>query len=419
MMLDSVAVFQARLRVFQIPETSIELMIAKEVDTLAKLAFASGSTPGQDEASFIDMLVKNLNIPDINGISSGQLSGWRRAWFEAHTIMVSDLRTRVERTDDSAPRRIPIPERAAKLALQKRRLTGVSITGPLLPSYGLLDFVVTMKEEETLKYVDPSKCTSREDELVGVKREQFVKPNAAGVLVLKEGEDSTHTDMTTEHRVRQALQRRSLALDQAELLPYRVSEDYHDFLYSLVAMQAPPKFFPIDLVQILNADRAIWQRMTEHTASGISMRPDGTYPMQDAMVQARLHPMVSCLLQPLPRGGKGNGAAREGPYNNRQQKGGGGAGSKGSKAPKGGKEGKGNPKGGKGKGKGKSSGKPDRMPYSLIGLKSRTADNSKLCFDYNLPSGCSKEVSAGKCSSGVHACCGCLSSSHGYQSCSA
>jgi hypothetical protein len=58
------------------------------------------------------------------------------------------------------------------------------------------------------------------------------------------------------------------------------------------------------------------------------------------------------------------------------------------------------------------------MPWALIGLKSRTADNAKLCFDYNLPSGCSKEVSAGKCPSGVHACCGCLSSSHGYQGCS-
>lgn len=417
-MLDSVAVFQARLRIFQIPEASIQLMMSKEVDTLAKLAFASGSTPGQDESSFIEMLVKNLEILGIGAISSGQLSGWRRAWFEAHTIMVSDMRARVERTDDSAPRRIPVPERAAKLAAQKRRLTGVSITGPLLPSYALLDFVVTMREEETLKYVDPSKCTSREDELVGVKREQFIKPNAAGVLVVKEGEDSAHTDMTTEHRVRQALQRRSLALDQAELLPYRDSEDYHDFLYSLVAMLAPPKFHPIDLVQILNADRAIWQRMTEHTASGISMRPDGTYPIKDAMVLARAHPMVACLLQPLPRGGKGNSIPREGPYSNKQAKMGGNQ--KGSKGTKGSKEGKGSgQKGSKNpKGRGKSSGKPDRMPWALIGQKSRTADGNKLCFDYNLPSGCSKEVTAGKCSSGTHACCGCLSTAHGYQTCS-
>ena len=126
--------------------------------------------------------------------------------------------------------------------------------------------------------------------------------------------------------------------------------------------------------------------------------------------------MVACLLQPLPKGlsagtsspnsGKGK---RAGPYEGKV-----GTGKKGGGAK--------NRKGKEGKGKGTSKGKGkqfDRMPYALIGCKSRSSDGSKLCFDFNLPSGCQLEAGSGKCAKGVHACCGCLATSHGYQACTA
>ena len=417
-MLDSPAVFLARLRVVGIPETSITKFLAGSVNTLAKLAFASSSQPGSDETAFLAMLVANLSLQAIADITDGELACWRRIWYESHTVMVSEMRSRVERTEDSAPRRVPVPERAAKLAAQKLRLNGVAITGQLLPSYCLIDYVIAMREEEILKYVDPAKCTAREDELLGVKREQFVKPNAAGVLVLKESDDSGYADLTSEHRVRQALQRRSLALDQAELLPYRVSEDFHDFLYGLIAMQPPPNFRGIDVVQILNADRAIWARMSESTSEGISMRADGTYPIQTALAIARAHPMVACMLQPLPKSGGGTSSGSKGqgksdkrvsPYE-----------AKGPKASKGGRgsKGKGKESRSKGNGKGKNSNRgSDRMPYGLIGGKNRTPEGQKICFDFNLPGGCSREVSVGKCSNGAHVCCGCFSTIHNFQAC--
>ena len=253
-------------------------------------------------------------------------------------------------------------------------------------------------------------CTSREDELLGVKREQFIRPNASGMLVVKESESSTTADLTSEHRVRMALQRRSLALDQADLLPYGKSEEYHSFLFALTTMEPPPRFLPIDMVQILNADRAIWARMGEHTGAGISVRPNGDYPMELAMALSRAHPMVACLLQPLPRpGGSSNKPIREGPYS-----------SKGDKNPKG--KGKGRDAKGKGRGKGnksKGKNKSGPMPHALIGCKSHTADGSRICFDFNLQGGCSREASHGKCSAGAHACAGCLSTSHGYMTCTA
>jgi hypothetical protein len=263
-----------------------------------------------------------------------------------------------------------------------------------------------MKEDEQLRFVDPDRCTAREQELLGVKKEQFVKPDAGGVLRVQQAETVVKADLTSEHRVRLALQRRSLALDQCDLLEYSISESYHDFLYGLLAMVPPSGFRALDVVQILNIDRAIWARMSEYTTAGISVRPDGTYPIAVALEKARVHPMVVCMMQPPPVsfGGsrqQGKGGQRSAPYEPQDRSG------KGSKSSK----------GSKGKGKGKRNRSGVRMPTPLIGCKSATKDGGRICFDYNLPSGCSRNVADNKCSAGAHVCCGCLRGDHGYQNC--
>ena len=264
---------------------------------------------------------------------------------------------------------------------------------------------MNMREEEQLRYIDPDFCTAREQELLGVKREDFIKPDGKGRLIVGSEEQRAKADMSTEHRVRIALQRRSLALDQCDLMRYSVSESYHDFLFALITLPAPPNYKDIDICQILNADRGIWARMCEHTASGISIRPDGSYPMEAALTLARLHPLVTILLQPLQMNSKNKGSSADKiPV---------------IKKPKGDKAAK-----VKGKNKGKGKGKEGkarssvRMPFELIGCKSLTADGSKICFDCNLPKGCSRSVTDGACSAGKHVCCGCLSTSHLYQGCS-
>lgn len=404
-LLDSKATFEARLQIFGVSPAHVTAMLASNVNTLAKLAFASSSQPGVgDDQPFVAMIHRVLGL-QVGDLDDGQLAPFRRAWFEAHTVSLSEMRQRVERTDESAPRKMPVPERAARLEAQRLRLNGVSITGNLVPSFSLIDFTMNLKDEEQLRYIDPDRCTDRQQELLGVKREHFIKPGSDGMLRVSEVTDLDKADMTTEHRVRLALQRRSLALDQCDLLKYAISEAYHDFLYSLVVMIPPPGFKDIDIVQILNADRAIWARMCEHTTSGISVRVDGTYPLESALTLARIHPMVACLLQPLAKGtlGRGKGAPqdkqlRSAPYA-----------AKGTKS-KGEPKGKGKAKKGKGKGS-------MRMPLALIGCKSHTAAGDKVCFNFNLPSGCSRSVTEGKCSAGAHACCGCLSTAHGYQAC--
>ena len=116
-------------------------------------------------------------------------------------------------------------------------------------------------------------------ELVGVKKQTGIKVNAQGQVVIEDKPTVLTTDISYEFRCRQALQRRSLALDQADLISYNFFESYHDFLFSLLTMEVPSHCGAINLTQILNADRIAFQRMAEHIRNGFSMRPDDTSPL--------------------------------------------------------------------------------------------------------------------------------------------
>jgi hypothetical protein len=76
-------------------------------------------------------------------------------------------------------------------------------------------------------------------ELVGVKKQSGIKVNAQGQVIIEDKPTILTTDISCEFRCRQALQRRSLALDQADLMGYHVLESYHDFLFSLLTMEVP------------------------------------------------------------------------------------------------------------------------------------------------------------------------------------
>jgi hypothetical protein len=68
-------------------------------------------------------------------------------FFEAHALVMADLKTQVEKTDDQMPRKVPAPERNARYEAQQRRLNGVSLSGELEPSHSLIDSVLQQAED--------------------------------------------------------------------------------------------------------------------------------------------------------------------------------------------------------------------------------------------------------------------------------
>ena len=89
---------------------------------------------------------------------------WRRLQFDSHTHVLADARGRVERTDSSEPKKIPLPEKTARLAEQKKKLAHLEITADLEPSHALIDELSQMLEDGVLRHVPVERCTSRRQE---------------------------------------------------------------------------------------------------------------------------------------------------------------------------------------------------------------------------------------------------------------
>lgn len=159
---DSEAHFEARALEYGLPRALLTQLHRNGIRTLASLAFAI-FRPGADfvDATF-DAWATNVNL----GVAPtmGEMSALRRLHFEAEIIVTASLRANVESADQTAPKPIPFAERSARLDQLRRRLGGISIRGQSEPSHALLDECCSQYELRALRYLEPARCTSRENE---------------------------------------------------------------------------------------------------------------------------------------------------------------------------------------------------------------------------------------------------------------
>ena len=375
--MESAPVFEQRLRTCDVPAQAIEALKAVGVTTLAKLAFCSSYAPSMpDDTPLIRFFTTTIDAAG-DGVSAGVMSALRRAFFEAHTFMLNDLRSKIDKREDEPPRKVPQAERNARLEAQKARLTGVDISGPLEPSDSLVDLISQQREDELLRYVELEACTCRESE---VRTARTSKANKA--------------DISSDFLIRQALQRRALAYDQLEILPFAYIESWNTFLFNLMVREPLQvdgvRYNRVSLAQILEADRQAFTLASDKCRKGLQLDGAGKYPAVEAFMAARLDPLVLALLQPLPGGRQHNGDG------NRE-----------AKAPRNKSTEKGSGKGsGKKAGKNKSSAR-GIAPKELIGLHLRSKNNEPICFAYNI-SECKYAADGKKCSKGHHFCAKCL-----------
>lgn len=57
----------------------------------------------------------------------------------------------MERKEDDMPRRLPMAERAERLAIVKAELTGLTIDAQLEPAHRLVDSAIQQAEDNTLR----------------------------------------------------------------------------------------------------------------------------------------------------------------------------------------------------------------------------------------------------------------------------
>ena len=153
-LVDSEAAFEQRLREV-IPIAAVRGSVVNAgIRTFSGLAFASGTPQNRlllmAFASWIDMAT---------------YSAFRRLHFEASTLVVAQLKSRVTGDPDEGKQKLPIVEN--KRGWRTRKTPDRSRDeGELQPSFQLVDAVNNMIETNTVQWIAPSKSTSRDQEVL-------------------------------------------------------------------------------------------------------------------------------------------------------------------------------------------------------------------------------------------------------------
>ena len=301
--LDSKVVFKERALLIGMDPVVFTALEVAGIDTLAKLAFCSSYQPGaNDDSALIAVLTDATGGP----VGVAAKAVFRRLHFEASTMNLAEMKSKIERTDDSAPKRLPAPQRAAVYEKQGKKLHGMDLVGELECSNALIDEVFQQREDETLRYLPPERCTQRESEITGEKKKDAVITIKQDNLKVQEAKHDVPADVSTELRIKSALIRRALAYDQCGLVEFATMNKWMEYLYQQLMRPAPnEKFSPVGMEQALAADKALFIVAARATRAGIAPRPDGTLPLQVALKEARTDPQVTMLLMPLPKAAGG------------------------------------------------------------------------------------------------------------------
>lgn len=400
--IQSEAVFRARAVQLDVPVPIMDLFVIAGIKSMGAFAWSSSFQPGQtDETPFITMVETVLG----RRATLGEIAALRRLYYESHTVSLSEMRSRVERTDDSRPARLQPAERAARHGDQQARITGLTLSGPYECSHGFIDKVFQMMDDNVLRYISLDEITTREQELMGTKKDadvsRSIEENKDGLLRAVWSSKQPEAELDSDLRIKEAFVRRGLAFDQAGLITFSVHQAWVEDLFHRLAEAAHDHYKPLSMKQVISADKRLFIKMAEDTRSGIVPSPGMPRPLDEAMQKWSIRHEVVFLLSPLPgasNNNKGKGKQTttawqdDGPY----------------AAPKGKTKGKGKGKRSKGKGKGKAKGF-DLPP----GCVSSTPDGRRICFAYNRPGGCQ---TGANCTKGAHICGkpGCFGSHPAY-----
>ena len=115
-----------------------------------------------------------------------------------------------------------------------------------------------MYEENRSKYIDWSKCTSRESELQGDAKKDpcFTLDTSTGKLKVESKPQTEHADASSEILLQKT--RRSLAMDQANIIEFSKMQVWTDRLIKIRVEEPPPGFVKPTMKQLQAADQKMF-----------------------------------------------------------------------------------------------------------------------------------------------------------------
>jgi hypothetical protein len=378
---ESEAAFAARALTIGLEPTVLEKIKQGGLNTFGKFAYSCAYQPGSsEEKPFVDLLTTVLGAqPTVR-----ELAVLRRLYFESHALSVADLRTRVASREDDQPKKMPAPERAARLAIQRLALVGLDITGHNEPANSLVDRCVQQLEEGQLRHIPLNECPSRPQEILNVKKDSVITFDAQGSIRLNKRDLETKTDVSSDLKIQAAFLRRALAYDQAGLISFSVLNNWATRCFDIMARDPPAGYRRVTMEQILTADKELFVLTADATRADLVPLPGAQKPADVAIKALIENPKVQYLLLPLPGGHAAHSSSsselpkRPAPYEAKGYKG-----------------------GGKGK-KGKDF-KGSSTPSVPQGCVTKDGNKRPICFSFNT-SGCKYAKPGARCRKGMHVC---------------
>lgn len=389
-LIDSAAAFDKRCD--ELRDGLKDLFHIASITTYSELAFAIGTPQTPVPDAEMQRFTDNLHG---GPATVGDCAVVKRLHFESITLVMADLRSQVSTGDVSEPaRKLPYVEKVRRLNAQQTRITGLSHRNEQQPSHSLIDMCFQMIESGSLLYVPPSKCTSREVEILSdskAKQKQVVTLEQ-GALKASSSSELPLADVGTELKLMFAFQRRGLAFDLVGLLTWSVHVEWTNKLYRALTADVAAGFNPVSLTQLIRADKELFLIISTEYQGPLKAEVPADPPLDDLVKQLMLDPRINIHLTPTARVDKRSSTDKVNDADPRPPK---------------------NPK--KGDPKAKST---PSLPDALKGLGTKTKDGKPICWHYNLEKGCSNNIKKGRCRFGFHQCMKCGKKEHGASTCS-
>lgn len=391
---DSKAHLQKRCSDMGMSDRAILQLTQNNLDTMGKIAFAVGQ-PGHplDNAEFLTFAQNTLGAL----ISQADTAVLKRLVFEGHTMVLGQLRELVTDPNAAATRKLPAVEREHRMQQLKLKLHGVVVERQLKPSHELLEAMMQQKESNQLCYIQLERLMSREWEITMGKTKKQLSLDTEK-LIVREKSDVPDQYHSSELQAFEALRRRGVAMDFADILSWECHERYLQQLTSHLRMDPPQNYMRPTLQQVLKADRQVFMYLIR-TGAQLKRLSDNSLDLDQKIFEALQSYEVGFHLLPLPKmsvradsqsGAPSGSAPSQGKGNNWQ----------GNRFQpyKG--------KGGKSGAKGKSKNGKEVMPKFLLGRDNTNMDlhGRRLCFNYQVGK-CSDAADGAECSRGWHLCC--------------
>ncbi|CAE7450708.1 unnamed protein product, partial [Symbiodinium necroappetens] len=228
-------------------------LAAQGLSTFAKLAYACGTPQERPTSAEFDAFTGRIlgAAPRL-----GDVSLLKRLMFEASTFVIAQLKQAVQSESTEVPRRLPAAEKAAREVEQRNRLAGVNIEREPVPSHALVDLCNHMVDLNSITWISPSKCTSRESEIQLSTRDQSkVFKLEDHTLKVSSEAHKDEADYSSPLKLQWCLQRRGPALDQCKLMSWSVHEKSVRTLLQSMTRDCPADFTRPNLAQIVQPDR--------------------------------------------------------------------------------------------------------------------------------------------------------------------